>query len=499
MTQRFVASAKHAPLITRHLFDAIPGILILLMIAFCLVAAWWLPHILVALAAGLSVYVLIRFILVALASVRGLQRIRQWEAVDWSQYPVNDATHHLVIIPNYNEPLNILHRTLDRLALSQEAQRMTVVLAMEAAEPHAVDKAKQLQAAYKGMFAHLVYTLHPAGLPGEMQCKSANQAWAARWAKHYLVNEHGYPLDYIIVTTMDADTLWHPDYFTALAVQFNRDPARHHTFWQAPIRYHANIYDVNPVTRSMNVYTTATELGYLRATWWQSLPISSYSLSLSLLHDADYWDTDVIADEWHMYIKAFFATGGQVKLQPIYLPFLAYIVTGDTLLDAFRNRYKQTLRHAWGSQEIGYALGQMLRQPASNPWRSWMLLLAVAHDLLLSSVGWVLLTVGSQLPFLLHSDMRASLLANPLDYAPFVIMQLVNVVLFVLGLLLLWLDIRTRPPRPQPATHRENLLSLIGFALLPIFGILFVILPMFHAQFQLLFSKKLAFRVTAKT
>jgi len=70
-----------------------------------------------------------------------------------------------------------------------------------------------------------------------MQCKSANQAWAARWIKRKLVDQLGYNIDHIVVTTMDADTLWHEDYFEALTYLFATNPDRHLRFWQAPIRY----------------------------------------------------------------------------------------------------------------------------------------------------------------------------------------------------------------------------------------------------------------------
>ena len=45
------------------------------------------------------------------------------------------------------------------------------------------------------------------------------------------------------------------------------------------------------------------------------MPMSSYSLSLRLLEMSGYWDADVIADEWHMFVKAFFARNGEVKVE----------------------------------------------------------------------------------------------------------------------------------------------------------------------------------------
>ena len=201
---------------------------------------------------------------------------------------------------------------------------------MEAAEDGCIEKAECLQREFAGRFKHIYYTVHPRGLPSEMQCKSANEAWAARWIKRRLVDELGYDLDHILVTTMDADTLWHPNHFYALTYLFAINPDRHLRFWQGQIRYHSNVWEISPPMRLLNAYSTALELGYLGGAWWMLMPMSSYSLSLRLLDTSGYWDSDVIADEWHMFVKAFFARNGEVKVERVFLPFLAQATTGDS-------------------------------------------------------------------------------------------------------------------------------------------------------------------------
>ena len=55
-------------------------------------------------------------------------------------------------------------------------------------------------------------------------------------------------------------------------------------------------------------------------------PISNYTMSLSLLERIDFWDTteDAIGEDFHMFVKAYFKTHGQVRhlpaclQQPIY-------------------------------------------------------------------------------------------------------------------------------------------------------------------------------------
>ena len=44
-------------------------------------------------------------------------------------------------------------------------------------------------------------------------------------------------------------------------------------------------------------------------------PISNYTMSLALLERVDFWDTseDAIGEDFHMFVKAYFKTHGQVR------------------------------------------------------------------------------------------------------------------------------------------------------------------------------------------
>jgi hypothetical protein len=493
--------------IPERAFDGLPGCVTWLALLLAVVGALAFPRELLIFAVCLALYSALRFIMAGIANFIGQRRIREWEAIDWRERYLADAppdalawddVHHVVIIPNYKEPEHVLRATLENLAAQYQArQRMTVVLAMEAAEDAAIAKGRMLVAEYAHCFAHLFYTVHPRGLPSEMQCKSANEAWAARWIRRKLVDELGYTLDHLLVTTMDADTLWHPRYFYALTYLFAVDPERHTRFWQAPIRYHGNVWNINPLMRIINAYSTALELAYLAAPWWMPMPMSSYTLSMRLLDVCGYWDPDVIADEWHMYIKAFFLREGQVSLVRVFLPFLAQATGGDTLIEAMRNRYQQTLRHAWGTKEVGYALAKMLEHPEIEFRRAFRLIFRISHDIFLAGAGWVIITLGSQLPLLLNPGLLGRIVSGP-DAWIFVLLQVAALSVTVLGIVFWWQDVRVRPPRTRPQTLSERIWTLLSFPLLPIMTVLFVSLPTIQAQTRLLLGIPLQFRVTKK-
>lgn len=495
------AAVKLSP----RILDSLPGIMTWLVILVTIVGSILFPQTLFLCAALFGIYAGMRFFLAGIASIIGIHHIQQWEQCDWrTRYEQRhsdgsldwEAVHHLVIIPNYNEPLTLLCKTLEALAQQFEAKtRMTVVLAMEEAEANCQQKAEYLKNLYGDRFAHFFYTIHPHGLPGEIRCKSSNLSWAARTAKRLLVDEAGYDLDNILVTTMDSDTRWHRDTFYALTCLFALHPTRHSVFWQAPIRYHGNIWHISPPMRLINAYATALELAYMATSGWMPMPMSSYSLSLRLLHQVGYWDTDVIADEWHMFIKAYFKCNGKIQVERVFLPFLADAPTGKTLWQAIKNRYLQTLRHYWGSKEIGYTLDSLLKHPTIYRPRALRLLFRVTHDTLLSGAGWVLISFGSQLPYLLHEQ---NAFAGIPGYLASVSLQVMLIIVGLMGVVCWYADVQVRPPRNLPTKGGERLLTGLSFLMLPLLIMIFITIPAIDAQTRLLAGASLNFRVTEK-
>lgn len=512
------------PPIPERVLDGIPGFIAWLALLLCIASAVAFPLTLMLTAAFVALYTALRFLFAGIANSMGNRRVQTWEAIDWHQKYLEIAdeaeiawqdAHHLVIIPNYKESLELLSRTLNNLRQQQNAKtQISIILAMEGGEPNSYRKALFLQRHYAPHFANVYYTVHPRGLIGDMQCKSANLAWAVKWFFNKVVEPQSLDIENIVVTTMDADTRWHPKHFAALTYFFVTSKDRHRKFWQAPIRYHGNIWQVNPLMRIINTYATAFEMAYLAAPWWMAMPMSSYSLSLKLLQQSGNWDTDVIADEWHMLIKAYFATDGKVALQRIFLPFLADSTTGSNIWTSVKNRYAQTLRHAWGSKEVGYMLAKLIENPHVVSFNSLKLLLRIAHDILLAGAGWIILTVGSQLPVLFHPEIAPVQLqalfgaSDKLSYMvdgisrshpAWILLAISGITMIILVIVFQMQDYRIRPPRDRPYTLLESLLELLSIPFMLVLTLLVVALPTLVAQTRLLLGIPLQFIVTDKT
>lgn len=461
------------------------------------------PPFVFTLSALIGAYIAVRLILTALNSSLGFKRIKKALKVDWRAEYARLQRHdslawesvlHVAIIPNYKEDFNILADTLARLAESPIArEQVCVVLAMEEREQIATEKAEKLTAMYQDKFKHILQTYHPKDIPGEVAGKSSNEAWAARKAYHTLVHGYGYDMNRMVITIMDADSLVHPRYLEALTCHFATTPVkmRFSTMWQAPIRYDNNIWKVNPFFSFMHAYSTMSYLSRLSGR--NPMPLSTYSLSFRLAHDVGYWDTDVIPEDWHMYIKCYFKRNGNLNLQPIYLPFSGYsAAVGESFFDAFRSQYAQAVRHMWGAEDVGYIIEQSATHNIPLT-RKFTIFLNVTLNHTVSTIGWIATNLGMQLALSLHPNF----LKNEVIPHQMLLIQLIVQIIVIITLYLWVMDMRMRPRKEQWRIG-EVMLTGVSFFCVPISTLTLSILPAFEAQARLMFGVPITYRVARK-
>merc|ERR1719359_1125994 len=133
----------------------------------------------------------------------------------------------------------MLQQTLENLGRSSIARScMRVVLAMEVREGAAGQhKADRLIHNTRHLFADIMVAYHPAGLSGEIAGKSSNTQWAYRAAlRHWALDLAQIDASQVFLTVGDADTLWHPQFFSALSCEALSLTAteRAWSIWQPP-------------------------------------------------------------------------------------------------------------------------------------------------------------------------------------------------------------------------------------------------------------------------
>lgn len=487
-----------------HFSFKIPGIIVWSFWLFAIVGCFLYPRLILWAARLLALYTVLKLIFNAIFFIVGIVKskklVKAWEKRKYSLPDGKDLpidVHHIVIIPNVHEPIEILRRTLDRLGIQWQArERINIVLAMEETEKGAQEKIDKLCAEYKDRFERILGTIHPSGLEGDIVGKSSNESWAAKQAKIELIDRQGLAIDNFTITTCDADSLLHPYYFTEMTRKFISDPDRYTRFWQAPLVYHNNIWQITSSVRMMTYFTDAIQMADLANPLSYTFPLSTYSLSLKLAVNVNYWDRAVISEDWHMYLRSVFGSSGKAKLVPIFLPTTGDAVVGRNLFTSWKNFYEQQLRHAWGAEDIGYFVQQSPARKDMPFLKKVALGTKLFHDQLVFSISGVFIPAGTILSILLENNPVITLVPAWTNLTGLFIA--INS-MWALSMLGMWMTDRIFATKSK--SNWSIIVLLKEFALwfaLPALTFLMVALPVIHAQTRMMFGAKLFYKTAPK-
>ncbi|MDH4139676.1 MAG: glycosyltransferase family 2 protein [Coriobacteriia bacterium] len=486
--------------------DAIPGALTWIAFFSALVGLLVFPRAWLTFCACFMCYFVLRMVFTLVFYVTGEYRIRSWERCDWTagEHSAGPGgfspaeAWHVVIVPNYKEPVEILERTLDGLAIQHRAaERVVVVLGMEERESGSAEKGRILAEKYADRFARVLVTVHPGGLPDELPGKSSNQSWAATEAYEVLANEMDVPLDRMTVTSCDADSVLHPRYFAAVSKMFALDTRRHARFFQAPLFYTNNLWQVPGPTRFTMWLGHACQLAELAVPFYEPLPISTYTLSLQTAAEAGWWDPMVIAEDWHNYLNVMFERRGDVKLLPVFLPTRGDATDGDSFFSGLKNRHDQVMRHSWGAEDCAYVLRRIVKERHFHGPAIFRFV-QVLHDHVMRTAGWFLvistyLLVPLAKPVYAASMTRVIVVDHGIPILPYVLgtgaVALVTTVAMQV----------VRFPPPGGWKSPKLVLELVFHWLtMAFFGFYLGALPAWRAQTRLMFGIPLVYKVTPK-
>lgn len=421
------------------------------------------------------------------------------QLMDWSEeakgFPDWKQVHHIIVIVTYKEPLHILQRTLDSLALQDfPLKQMTVVLAMEDREDKKQrdEKIEALKKAYGKSMGNLFITVHK--LTGnEVVGKASNENYAARWAKQELVDRQKMNIDYLTITSCDADHVFHPKHFSCLTFKFLDNPNRYRRFWQPAVFFYTNFWRLPAPNRVVNTFGSIWN-GATLARTDRLINCQNYTASLKMIDEIDYWDPDIIPEDYHIFFKAFYKLGGHIEVEPIYLPLYADAAEGQGFWPTIKNQYSQFQRWAWGVSDDPYVIKNYFLTPGVSFWNKTIRLLRLVEDHFLWPVNWFFITVGMTLPSLLHPTFSRTVLGYNLPR----IATLILTTCLIFLVIILYIDYKQRPPRPANVARWKALLIPLEFVLMPVAGFIFNALPGLDAHTRLMLGKYLEYRVTEK-
>jgi len=480
-------------------FEILPGFFSWNMILLPYWGIFVFPNFIAYFILLFNIYWFYQSFLVAITSVISHLKIQAAINYDWmadlKTFKDFKDVNHLIIIPTFKEPLHILERTINSLiGQAFPTKQIAVILAMEEKElpEDRNSKFEILNSKFGNNFKHFLRTVHKLKT-GEVTGKASNERYAAVWFNKNFIKTSQYDINYLTVTSCDADHKYHPNHFANLAFKFLDNPKRYRMFWQPAVMFYNNIWEIPAITRVPNTLGSIWNLSQLPRKD-RLINAQNYSLSFKLLDEVDYWDADKIPEDWGIFFKAYYKVGGGLEVEPIYLPLHADAAQSSSFWKTLKNQYEQYRRWAWGASDDSWIIKNYLIDTKIPFWDKTTRLGFVLWAHFMWPVNWFLITIGLTLPTLLNPAFGRTTLG-------FMVPKLSSYILtasLVFLLSLIFIDNIYKPKRPASISVWRSILFPFEFILMPIAGLFFNALPGLDAHTRLMLGKYIQYKVTEK-
>lgn len=496
MTSVFQKTFSRYPIKTARALELIPGIVSWTLILLPIWGSILIPYVVAYFILFFDVYWLYKSLSLVITATLATRRIQKAEKQDWRQIAEKNTDFekvtHTIVIPNYKETTAKLRSSILSLAdQTFPVKRLYIYLAMEEREEDAKEKAETLIAEFKDTFGGIFVTYHP-DVPGEVKGKSSNQAFAGRAVQRDLVEKGIFDKDFATISTVDADSIFDKQYFSYLTHSFLTDTNRYRKFWQSANVSYNNFWSVPAAVRVFAFFSSLYRIGLL-VQGDRLLTNSTYSLSYRMLEEIGFWDVDVIPEDYRIFFKAFYTLKGNVWVEPLFIKTLMDAPLSSSYMKSLMNKYNQERRWSWGVSDDPIFIKWWLTVPEVPFLRKTVMLYHVLLDHLLWPVNWFIITIAANIiPFVNPVFSRTTLGYNLPRLAGIIL----TFCLFGLFALIV-VYYKTRSAQKLPSKTRQFLFPL-EFVLLPIAGFFLSALPALISHTQLMFGKRLEYKVTEK-
>ncbi len=404
-----------------------------------------------------------------------------------------DVLKHFIIIPNHQEPIYKLNETIKMLTDNDYPDKNSVylVLAFEKRELESTQKNQIIINQYQKYFKKIISCYHPLK-KNEEPGKASNQTYAAKIVDDYVV-KNNIDRKNTLITICDADSQLPKNYFSYLSFEYLKDKDRLFYFYWAPVLLYNNFWQLPFLVRIQATLSSILRLAFLSQKE-NLIQVSTYSTNLWMLKQINFWDIDIIPEDWHIFFQAFFTFGEKVKTIPLFT-----IVNGDAVysggtIKTLANRYEQEKRWAWGVTDVGYVLKRFFQTPHINFWQKLKKIIFIIETHLFWPVSFFILTISASIPPLINPSFKRTVLGLLLPKLSALILTLSSVML----ILYIYLDIKLRQ-KVNMKTGITNLpFLIIQWYFLPVVSFFFSSLPALDAHTRILLGKKLKYKVTEK-
>lgn len=479
--------------------EILPGVLSFGTLGIFIALSFLAPTYAAYVTIAFSVYWLLKTLYLSMHLRHNFKRLRHNMEVNWHERLATvkyDQLTHLVIFPFYKESYEVAAESVRALVKSDwDKKKLAVVIASEeraGKEAHAI--AERIRREFGKEFFDLIVTIHPADVPGELAGKGSNIAYAAREARTRILDAHKLAYENVLVSAFDIDTVVYEQYFTCLSWHYLTAERPERVSLQPVPLYNNNIWEAPTLSRVL-AYSS---------TFWQMVQqerpeklatFSSHALSFKALHEAGYWQKNIVSEDSRIYWNLFVHYNGDYEVVPISYPVSMDANVGANWWQTVVNLYKQHRRWTWGVENVPYIMFNCLKNPhipRAKKWRAiavqiegfWSL---ATSPLILFLVGWMPLIVGG------HAFNSTVLSYNlPIVVKAFLTLAMVGLIfsaMFCMALI---------PERPEAYTWRRSLLMVGQWILVPFTMVAFSAIPGLETQLRLMIGKYMGFWVTPK-
>lgn len=481
-----------------RLLEIIPPLSSIFLISMPFWGAIFFPLLLSYFIIFFNMYWLYKSVNLAICSFISSRKIKKAENFNWLEAAAAltnlPKITHVVIVPTYQESMSKIKETINSIKdQTFPLKKIYVFVAFEEREAEAHDKAVKLEREYANLFGGFYCTIHPDN-PNEVKGKSSNQAYAGRVAEKILIDKGRIDINYSIVSSVDADCIFDPQFFSYLTYEFLKSADPYHLFWQSANVSYNNFWQVPSFIRIIAFFSSLWRISLL-VQGLRLIPNSVYSLSFKLLKKIDYWDTDVIPEDYRIFFKAFFKTSGKVSVAPIFLKTSMDSPKSSSYLRSLLSKYHQERRWSWGISDDAVYLKWWLIVKEAPFFKKTYLVWNVLLDHILWPVNWYIITISANLIVFLNPEFSRTSLGYSLPRMSGFILTLCLVALLVL----IYVDFDMRSKKYASVSKLRQFIFPLEFILMPISGFFLSSLPALISHLQLILGKRLEYRVTEKS
>ncbi len=402
--------------------------------------------------------------------------------------------YHLVIMPMYNEPMEIVEPALQALLDSEFSMKQVYfVLAYEqrgGEETKAT--AKLLEEKYADKFYKYLSIEHPDGIAGEIKGKGPNITHSARIALKDILKT-GIDPDNVVVTTLDCDNKVHAKYLSSLTYHFAINPNRRHTSFQPLALYFNNIWDVPAPMRVLAVGNSFWVM--IESVRKQRLRnFASHAQGLSALIDTDFWSLTSPVEDGHQFYRSYFTFNGDYMVEPLFIPIYQDAVLASNYHRTFIAQFKQLQRWAYGISDFPFVVKNSIKNKNIPLGDKLIQIGRLLEGHLSWSTAPLILTFAAWAPLYLNASFSQNVIAHQLPVIASRILTLATIGLFTT----IWISFIMIPKRPSHYPKWKMIFMVLQWVLVPITAIVFGAFAAINAQTRLMLGKYLGFYVTEK-